>query len=62
MQALETLRPADREILSLAFWEELDTDQIARVLGCSKNAAAVRLTRARKAWRAAFEANGGGGR
>jgi len=56
MQALDTLKPAEREILSLAFWEELDTDQIARILGCTKNAAAVRLTRARKAWRASFEA------
>jgi RNA polymerase sigma-70 factor (ECF subfamily) len=62
MQALEKLRPTDREILSLAFWEELDTEQIARVLGCSKNAAAVRLTRARKALRSALEDHGGGGR
>jgi RNA polymerase sigma-70 factor (ECF subfamily) len=62
LQALERLRPSDREILALAFWEELDTEQIARVLGCTKNAAAVRLTRARQAWRTAFEEESGGER
>jgi RNA polymerase sigma-70 factor (ECF subfamily) len=62
LQALEQLRPADREILALAFWEELDSEQIARVLGCTKNAAAVRLTRARQALRKAFDAHGGGER
>jgi len=55
-RALAALRPSEREILALAFWEDLDAAQIARVLGCSKNAAAVRLTRARRAWRAAYEA------
>ena len=62
MQALSQLRPDQREILSLAFWEELDTDQIALVLGCSKNAAAVRLTRARHTWEAAFQAMPAAGR
>jgi RNA polymerase sigma-70 factor (ECF subfamily) len=60
LAALDALRPKDREILALAFWEELDNEQIARVLGCTKNAASVRLTRARQAWRTAFEADGGG--
>ena len=60
LRALEQLRPAEREVLVLAFWEELDSEQIARVLGCTKNAAAVRLTRARQALRKAFEADGGG--
>lgn len=55
LQALEQLRPAQREILSLAFWEELDVEQIAQALGCSKNAAAIRLTRARQALETAFE-------
>lgn len=55
MKALERIPPSQREILALAFWDDLDTDQIARVLGCSKNAAAVRLSRARKAWQAAYE-------
>ena len=61
MRALERLRPAEREILALAFWDDLDTDQIARVLGCTRNAAAVRLTRARQAWRTAFESMPPGG-
>ena len=55
MKALELLRPAQREILALAFWEELDTEQVAHLLGCSKNAAAIRLTRARRALQDAFE-------
>jgi RNA polymerase sigma-70 factor (ECF subfamily) len=55
MRALELLRPAQREILALAFWEELDTEQVAHLLGCSKNAAAIRLTRARRALHDAFE-------
>jgi RNA polymerase sigma-70 factor, ECF subfamily len=60
LEVLEELRAADREILVLAFWEELDSEQIARILGCTKNAAAVRLTRARQALRRAFEARAGG--
>ena len=55
IKALQRIHPSQREILALAFWDELNTDQIALVLGCSKNAAAVRLTRARKAWQAAYE-------
>jgi RNA polymerase sigma factor (sigma-70 family) len=58
-QALERIRPKEREILTLAYWDEFDIDEIALILGCSKNAAAVRLTRARRAWRDAFEEAGG---
>ena len=61
LRAMERLRPAQREILSLAFWEDLDTAQIAQVLGCSKNAAAVRLTRARQALEAVFESQASDG-
>ena len=60
LRAMEKLRAGDREILALAFWEDLDNEQIARVLGCTKNAAAVRLTRARQALRKSFDADGGG--
>lgn len=60
LHAMERLRPGDREILALAFWEDLDSEQIARVLGCTKNAAAIRLTRARQALARAFEADAGG--
>jgi len=56
-RALEKLRPEQREIIAFKYWDDLDTDQIARIMGCSKNAAAVRLTRAQQALRAAFEAS-----
>jgi len=46
--ALLRLGPADREVLRLAAWEELQPAEIAAVLGCSANAAAVRLHRARQ--------------
>lgn len=46
--ALARLRPDDREILRLAAWEELTSADIAAVLGCSDNAAALRLSRARE--------------
>ena len=42
------LGQADREVLRLAAWEELQPAEIAAVLGCSANAAAVRLHRARQ--------------
>jgi len=54
-RALEKLRPEQREIIAFKYWDDLDTDQIARIMGCSKNAAAVRLTRAQQALRAALE-------
>ncbi|MEU7904882.1 sigma-70 family RNA polymerase sigma factor [Actinoplanes sp. NPDC049118] len=38
----------ERELLSLVAWEGLDPGQIATVLGCSRNAARIRLHRARK--------------
>lgn len=46
--ALKRLSMADREALLLRYWEELEPAQIARVLGCSRAAAAVRLHRARE--------------
>lgn len=38
----------DRELLSLVAWEDLDHGEIAKVLGCSRNAVRIRLHRARK--------------
>ncbi|MFJ2031502.1 RNA polymerase sigma factor [Streptosporangium sp. NPDC087985] len=38
----------DRELLSLVAWEKLDTEQMARTLGITRNAVRVRLHRARK--------------
>jgi len=46
--ALAQLRESDREILRLVAWEGCTTDELATVLGCSANAAAVRLHRARR--------------
>lgn len=56
-RALTSLRPEQREIIAFRYWDDLDTDQIARIMGCSKNAAAVRLSRAQHALRAALEAS-----
>jgi RNA polymerase sigma factor (sigma-70 family) len=46
--ALRRLPRTDREVLRLAAWEELQPAEIAAVVGCSANAAAVRLHRARQ--------------
>jgi len=46
--ALLRLGRADREVLRLAAWEELQPAEIATAVGCSPNAAAVRLHRARR--------------
>jgi len=46
--AFRGLPEADRELLALAGWEGLDAGQIATTLGCSRNAARIRLHRARR--------------
>lgn len=50
--ALDRLRPDDREVLRLAAWEQLGPTEIAVVLDCTPNAAALRLSRARARLRA----------
>ena len=45
---VQQMRKPDAEILRLAAWEQLNTDQIASVLGVSPDAAKQRLSRARK--------------
>ena len=47
-RAFGALAEQDRELLSLVAWEELDTAQLATVLGISRNAVRIRLHRARK--------------
>jgi RNA polymerase sigma-70 factor (ECF subfamily) len=47
-EALDTLRPDDREILTLAAWDDLDNDEIAVALGIGPGAVAGRLHRARR--------------
>lgn len=56
--AFRGLADADREILTLAGWEGLDAGQIAVVLGCSGNAARIRLHRARRRFAQALHRNG----
>lgn len=46
--AFARLGANDREVLALAAWEGLDAGEIAMVLGCSRNAARIRLHRARR--------------
>jgi RNA polymerase sigma factor (sigma-70 family) len=48
LEALLALSEQDRELLMLAAWERLSTGELAVILGCSENAAAIRLHRARK--------------
>ena len=53
-QALAELSDGDRELLLLIAWEGLEPAQAAETLGCSRNALAVRLYRARKRLAAAL--------
>ncbi|MFI7049786.1 RNA polymerase sigma factor [Streptosporangium sandarakinum] len=53
--AFEQLPERDREVLALASWEELTSEQIAKVVGCTAIAARTRLHRARKRLAATLE-------
>jgi RNA polymerase sigma-70 factor, ECF subfamily len=55
-EALRRLGPLDREVLLLSEWEGLSPTQIAFVLGCRTVTARGRLHRARRRFRASFEA------
>lgn len=55
VSALLRLRPADREILQLAAWEELPRSEIAHILGCSRHAVDQRVRRARDRLRHEYE-------
>ncbi len=59
-RALSRLSETDREALLLRYWEDLEPAQVARAMGCSRAAAAVRLHRARTRLRKALEAQGAG--
>lgn len=54
-EALDILRPLDREVLLLAEWEGLTPEQIGAVLGCLAVTARGRLHRARRRFRAVFD-------
>ncbi|MEU4536055.1 RNA polymerase sigma factor [Streptosporangium sp. NPDC023825] len=47
-QVFQTLPDDDRELLSLIGWEGLDRQEVATVLGLSRNAVRIRLHRARR--------------
>jgi DNA-directed RNA polymerase specialized sigma24 family protein len=47
-EAFDDLPARDREVLALAFWEDLTGPEIGKVLGCTATAARIRLHRARK--------------
>lgn len=45
--ALERLPDAERELIQLVAWDELSYPEVGELLGCSPNAVAIRLHRAR---------------
>ena len=47
LDALDRLPPAEREALQLVLWEELSHAEAAQVIGCSANAVAIRVHRAK---------------
>jgi RNA polymerase sigma-70 factor (ECF subfamily) len=49
--ALARLKPAERELLFMAYWEDLTPDEMAEILGCSVPTLWVRLNRARTSLR-----------
>ncbi|MDF2705062.1 RNA polymerase sigma factor [Nonomuraea muscovyensis] len=53
--AFDGLPERDREVLALACWEGLTSEQIAKVVGCTAIAARARLHRARKRLAATLE-------
>jgi RNA polymerase sigma-70 factor, ECF subfamily len=53
-RALRTLPTGHRDVLVLRFYDDLDTPEICAILGCSREALAVRLHRALRALRLAL--------
>ena len=58
LAALGALPAGDREVLRLAAWEGLGPQEMGKVLGCSPNAAAIRLHRARRRLEGAMDDTG----
>lgn len=54
-RALARLNQTDREILVFFYFMDLSGQEVARVLGISPTAARIRLSRARKRFKAVFE-------
>lgn len=59
IDAINRLRPADREVLLLSAWEGLPAAQLAKRFGISLKAAEQRLTRAKRRLATELERNGG---
>ena len=59
--AFGSLADGDREVLALEAWEGLSAEEVAAVLDCSRNAARIRLHRARRRLRAAIAGSQGPG-
>jgi RNA polymerase sigma-70 factor, ECF subfamily len=53
-QALSRLSPEDRDLLIMRAWDELAVQDIAVLLGCTPNAASLRLHKARRRLAAAL--------
>jgi RNA polymerase sigma-70 factor (ECF subfamily) len=49
--AMRRLRPTDRELLFMTYWEDLSGAEVAQILRCKVSAVWVRLNRARSALR-----------
>jgi RNA polymerase sigma factor (sigma-70 family) len=54
LDAVARLRPVEREAIALVHWEQLSHAEAAQVLGCSANAVAIRVHRARARLRQAL--------
>jgi DNA-directed RNA polymerase specialized sigma24 family protein len=52
---MSQLSSKDQELLRLVLWEELSHSEAGEVLGCSANAVAIRLHKARRRLRAQME-------
>ncbi len=46
LEALRTLSPADRQLLEWWFFEDMSSEEIAELVGCTQGAAHVRVSRA----------------
>ena len=56
-QVVSNLRPDDRELIWMAYWEELTREEMAEIVGCSLPAVKVRLLRARERLRTLLESH-----
>ena len=48
LDALDSLSPDDRDVLTMVTWDGLSHAEVARILGCSTNAVGIRIHRARQ--------------